>query len=130
MRNENIQLERLVVEKGKLSELNIKFENHEKYLVQFNSQEIIIESNQYNYYPGGKYNNLTQEITWFLRHCCGASGFNPLLGDDCLSCRLDGKTNDKKIGEIYGNKNLVEIIEYFQNVEEKTKHLINENGLK
>jgi len=122
-----INLEKLTIKNGNMSEMKVNA-NKNNYSVKFNSESIIILG-EYPYI-GGNYNRKAEELTWKLRHTCKSpTGMdsNPdkdsILRNPCIACKLNGETNDKEIGIIYGNKYLTEIISYSEKIEEEVKKL-------
>ena len=117
VKNKKIKLETLVMKDGRVSEMSINVHGA-NYLTKFNSEKIVISGA--SPYPGGEYNKKTSEITWELRHSCNFSIFSrptSILENPCVACENKGKTTDKEIGHIYGNSDLIDIVEYSKKIE-------------
>lgn len=124
-----INLAKLIIENGNISEIRVNA-NKNSYLIKFNSESISI----FGTYPylGGDYNKKTEELTWELRHTCrfhnnglySDPDSDSILRNPCMACRNKNKTKDEEIGRIYGNKDLEEIIEYSNKIENELRTIL------
>lgn len=122
-----MKLEKVVLGKNGISKINISHEDG-SYEVKINNEALKISGSGFHK-EGGEYNRIEDETTWYLRHCCGASGFGMGIDDSCASCDNNGYTTNEEIGKWNGDRNLKEVISYSLKIESEINDVFKINDL-
>jgi len=120
-----MKLEKVVIVKNRVSKINISYEDG-SYEIKINNDTLKILGNGFHK-EGGEYNKIKDEITWYLRHCCGSQGFGMGVDDSCASCDNNDYTTNKEVGKWDGDRNLKDIVLYSLKIESEINNVFKTN---